>query len=114
MPEPRRRSQSPSWTALPAVIFTHWREVLNGLALSQAARAGYALAISGHLDYCRLNGVSVTPGSARGYMSDAERRGLAHCHVPQASSEEIHNLTACQGLARTCPTEVRDSTLNIG
>src|SRR5215831_15153748 len=64
--------------AMPAVIFAHWREVLNGLALSQAARAGYALAISGYLDYCRLNGVSVTLETARGYMSDAERRGLVH------------------------------------
>ena len=64
--------------ALPAVIFAHWREVLNGLALSQAARAGYALAISGYLDYCRLNGLSVTLETARMYMSDVERRKLAH------------------------------------
>src|SRR5215471_16702845 len=78
MTDPQRQSHSASLTPLPAVIFTHWREVLNGLALSQAARAGYALAISGYLDYCRLNGVSVTLESVRGYMSDAERRGLAH------------------------------------
>src|SRR5215471_16469625 len=78
MPDTQRRSHNASLTPLPAVIFTHWREVLNGLSLSQTARAGYALAISGYLDYCRLNGVSVTLETARGYLSDAERRRLVH------------------------------------
>lgn len=60
------------------MVFSHWRELLNGLAVSGAVRAGYALAISGYLEFCRHNGVSVSLQSARGYMSEAERRGLAH------------------------------------
>jgi hypothetical protein len=37
----------------------------------------YALALSGYLDYCSHNRVSVTTGSARAYMEDVIRRGLA-------------------------------------
>jgi hypothetical protein len=59
------------------VIFTNWREVLNAAALSQPVRAGYAVAITGYLEYCRGNGLSVTSESARAFMADAERRQLA-------------------------------------
>jgi hypothetical protein len=62
----------------PRVIFAHWREALNAHSLSGPARAGYALAISGYLDYCRRNGLSVSLESARAFMADAERRRLAH------------------------------------
>ena len=61
----------------PTVIFANWREPLNQAQLTEPARAGYALAISGYLLYCLLNGVSVTSESARAYMSDAQRRKLA-------------------------------------
>ena len=36
----------------------------------------YERGIEAYLDYCRLNGQSVTLESARGFMSDANRRGL--------------------------------------
>ena len=60
---------------VPTVIFTHWREVLHQSKLSAAAQAGYSLAITGYVDYCRLNGISVTAESARAYMADVQRRG---------------------------------------
>jgi integron integrase len=60
----------------PAVIFANWREMLNQQTLPWATRRSYAEAIGRYLDYCRLNGVSVATGSARGFMSDALRRGL--------------------------------------
>jgi hypothetical protein len=47
-------------------VFVRWREALNGLEVSGPVRAGYAVAISGNVDYCRRNGVSVTTESARG------------------------------------------------
>ena len=59
------------------MIFTNWREVLNAAALSQAVRAGYATAITGYLEHCRGNRLSVTSESARAFMADAERRQLA-------------------------------------
>ena len=62
---------------VPAVIFANWRELLHQSNLSASARAGYSLAMSGYLDYCRLNGLSVTPESARAYMADVQRRQLA-------------------------------------
>ena len=45
---------------VPAVIFAHWREALNGSRLADHVRAGYSLAITGYLEYCRRNGLSVT------------------------------------------------------
>ncbi len=59
------------------VIFTHWREVLNGSVLAERVKSGYALAVTGYLDYCRRNGLSVTFESARAYLADVERRKLA-------------------------------------
>jgi hypothetical protein len=57
------------------MVFSHWRELLNGLAVSGAVRAGYALAISGYLEFCRHNGVSVSLESARGYEQLANAPG---------------------------------------
>lgn len=62
---------------VPVVIFAHWREVLNGARLADGVRAGYALAIGNYLEYCRRNGLSVAFESARAYLADVERRGLA-------------------------------------
>jgi len=61
---------------IPSVIFANWREMLNQHKLPGAKRQVYAEAIGRYLDYCRLNGVSVATGSARGFMSDVLRRGL--------------------------------------
>lgn len=61
----------------PQIIFTHWREVLNQLRLDYQLRRVYAQAIEAYLDYCRLNGQSVEVETAREFMEDALRRGLA-------------------------------------
>lgn len=37
----------------------------------------YEMALSGYVEYCSRNGVSVTTASARAYMDDVTRRGLA-------------------------------------
>ena len=60
----------------PSVIFANWREMLNQQKLAWNKRHAYAEAIGRYLDYCRLNGVSVATGSARGFMSDVLRHGL--------------------------------------
>ena len=49
MEKPGAQNGAVPWLAMPAVIFPHWREVLNQFPLSPAARAGYALAIAGYL-----------------------------------------------------------------
>ena len=74
---PSERRPGGGFPSVPGVIFTNWRESLNAAALPGAVRAGYTLAIAGYLDYCRRNGISVTLESARGYMADVTRRGLA-------------------------------------
>jgi integron integrase len=61
----------------PEIIFTNWREILNLAPIPHPQRQGFTRAIEGYLEYCRHNGVSVTKESARGFMSDASRRGLA-------------------------------------
>ncbi|HEV2209839.1 MAG TPA: integron integrase [Verrucomicrobiae bacterium] len=75
-PDPSHPAQAAS-SAVPAVIFPNWREVLNQARLSDPTRAGYTLAIGGYLDYCRRNAFSVNSQSARAYMADVERRQLA-------------------------------------
>ncbi len=77
MAKPELRSGAVPGGSIPAVIFAHWREVLNRAPVSEAVRGGYALAIGGYLDYCRHHGASVTVESARGYVADAQRRKLA-------------------------------------
>ena len=61
----------------PSVIFANWLEVLHGLGLSKSMQSGFEYAIRGYLDYCHLNGLSVSLESARAYMADAQRRQLA-------------------------------------
>jgi hypothetical protein len=60
----------------PEVIFANWREMLNQLKLARDVRHSYAQGIEGYLDYCLSNGLSVGVESARGFVSDAQRRGL--------------------------------------
>jgi hypothetical protein len=72
-----RRAEGAGFPRVPGLIFTNWREALNRSTANQAVRGGYAWAISGYLDYCRLNGISVTVESARGNMAEVTRRGLA-------------------------------------
>jgi integron integrase len=62
---------------VPEVIFANWREALHRSGLSPGMQSVYAVALSGYLEYCSRNGVSVTTASARAYMEDVERRGLA-------------------------------------
>ena len=74
---PSERRADGGFRSVPGVIFTNWWEALNAMALPGAVRAGYTLAIAGYLDYCRRNRISVTLESARGYMADVTRRGVA-------------------------------------
>src|SRR5271165_5290426 len=61
----------------PEVIFTNWREALHRSGLSPGMQAVYTMAVSGYLEYCSRNAVSVTKASAQAYMGDVIRRGLA-------------------------------------
>ena len=76
MPSLISASDLPFPTA-PEVIFTNWREALHGSGLTPGMQSVYALALSGYLEYCSRNAVSVTTPSARAYMEDILRRGLA-------------------------------------
>ena len=58
----------------PEVIFTNWREALHRSGLSPGLQALYTLAVSGYLEYCTRNAVSVTNTSAQGFMGDVLRR----------------------------------------
>ena len=60
----------------PEMIFANWREMLNQQRMKPQAKRGYAQAIESYLEYCRHNGVSVGVETARGFMTDALRRGL--------------------------------------
>ena len=61
----------------PEVIFANWREALHSSGLTPSMQSVYALALGGYLEYCSRNAVSVTTPSARAYMDDVVRRGLA-------------------------------------
>jgi integron integrase len=61
----------------PEVIFTNWREALHASGLTPGMQAVYTLAVGGYLEYCGRNAISVTMPSARAYMEDVIRRGLA-------------------------------------
>jgi len=61
----------------PQIIFANWREALNGSGLSPGIQTVYTMAVQGYVDYCAHNGISVTTESARAYMDDVTRRGLA-------------------------------------
>ena len=62
---------------VPEVIFTNWREVLHCSGLTPGMQAVYTMAVSGYLEYCGRNAVSVTEASAQAYMDEVIRRGLA-------------------------------------
>lgn len=61
----------------PEIIFANRREILHISSIRGGARRVYERGIEAYLDYCRLNGQSVTTGAARGFMSDARRREMA-------------------------------------
>jgi integron integrase len=61
----------------PEVIFTNWREVLHRSGLSPGMQAVYTLAVSGYVEYCSRNAVSVTKASAQAFMEEVIGRGLA-------------------------------------
>ena len=61
----------------PQIIFPNWREALHQSGLSPGLQTVYALAVQGYLEYCAHNAISVATYSARAYMDDAVRRGLA-------------------------------------
>ena len=65
----------------PELIFPNWREALHRSGFSHGIQAVYALAIDGYVEYCARNGVSVSTASARAFMDDVSRRGLAK-HPP--------------------------------
>jgi integron integrase len=61
----------------PQIIFANWREDLHHSGLSAGIQSVYCMAVQGYLDYCTHNAISVTTESARAYMDDVTRRGLA-------------------------------------
>jgi hypothetical protein len=62
---------------VPDVIFCNWREALHRSRLSPGIQTVYSMAISGYVEYCAHNGISVSTASARAYMDDVVRRGVA-------------------------------------
>lgn len=72
----QRTVADPRWRS-PDIIFANWREVLHGSAARADLRRNYERAVEAYLNYCKLNGQSVTTETARNFMSDAHRRNLA-------------------------------------
>ncbi len=72
-PSPQPTPSGGVFPAAPEIIFTNRREALHRTGLSPAMKSVYALALSGYLDYCSRNGVSVTTPSARGELGEVER-----------------------------------------
>lgn len=72
----------------PDIIFSHWREALHQEGLSPGIQTVYSMAVSGYLEYCARNGISVTSVSARAYMADVVQRGLAR--QPQLWKEGLN------------------------
>jgi len=62
---------------VPDVIFANWREAPHRPGLGSGVQTVYSIAISGCLKYCARNGIRVTTASARAYMDEVLRRGLA-------------------------------------
>lgn len=61
--------------AAPELIFDNWREIINCAPLAPPVRCAYPEAIQSYLDYCRLNGLSVSIQSAKDFVADALGRG---------------------------------------
>ncbi len=77
-PAPTPAAPSPApFPRVPEIIFTNWPEALHRSGLSAGLQTVYTMAVSGYLEYCARNAISVTTGSARGFMEDVVRRGLA-------------------------------------
>jgi hypothetical protein len=53
---------------VPSLLFTNWREVLHESSLQRQVQLAYEGGIEAYLDYCRLNGQSVTVQTARDFM----------------------------------------------
>jgi hypothetical protein len=70
-------ARPPGGVAGPKFIFTNWRETLHQAGVSPPQQRAHEEAIAAYLDYCANNGMSVAIESARNFMADAERRGLA-------------------------------------
>ena len=58
---------------VPDIIFSHWREALHQSRLSPGIQTVYSMAVSGYLEYCAHNGISVSTASARAYLDDVAR-----------------------------------------
>jgi len=61
---------------------------LHNSGLSAGIQSVYCMAVQGYLDYCAHNVISVTTESARAYMDDVTRRGLAR--QPQLWKEGLN------------------------
>src|SRR5262245_11029041 len=61
----------------PQIIFANWREALHQSGLSSGFQTVYSMAVQGYVDYCAQNAISVTTESARAYMDEVTRRGVA-------------------------------------
>ncbi len=75
-PNPLPASDLP-FPKVPDLIFANWLEELNRSGLSPGIRTAYGMAVRGYLEYCTHNALSVTTASARAFMEDVLRRGLA-------------------------------------
>jgi len=93
-------SSAASHSRAPEVIFANWREMLNQLQLDRRASQAYAQAIERYLDYCLGNGAHVGVESARGFVSDALRRGLT---AEGATWKEALNWFFREGRKRAAP-----------
>jgi integron integrase len=84
----------------PEIIFAGWREALNEAAMRAELRRRYEQGVAAYLNYCRRNGQSVTTQTARDFMSDARRRGLA---PPEGLWEKGLNWFFREGRKRCAP-----------
>src|ERR1044071_3317 len=85
---------------LPEVIFTNWREVLHSSSIARHILAAYEHGVGRFLEYCVLNGASVTRQSASDFLADAHRRDLA---PPNGQWEQGIDWFFVNGQARCAP-----------
>ncbi len=74
---PPAASSGMPFPTTPQIIFANWREVLHQSGLSSGLQTVYSMAVQGYLEYCEHNAISVSIESARAYVDDVTRRGLA-------------------------------------
>ena len=77
MPESSTAAGGAPFPRVPDLIFTNWREALHNSGLSSGVQTVYGMAVGGYVEYCSRNAISVTSASARAYIADVVRRGLA-------------------------------------